>query len=185
MTILPNRKTIRLQCYDYSQNGAYFITICTKNKVNLFGTINDGMMHLNQLGEIVSQHIHAIADHAKHVTLANAVVMPNHLHLLLILISPLQQDTAYPAESGAFQSHEARASILCAKSLQIIPRAIQQFKASVTRETKNADLWQSRYHDHVIRDERSFQKIWAYIDSNPLKWESDCFYNAINDTHNP
>ncbi|MEG2673022.1 MAG: transposase [Ruthenibacterium sp.] len=85
MTNLPQRKKMRLQTYDYSQNGAYFITICTKDKANLFGDILDGVMHFSSVGKIASQNIAEIENHIVGVTVAHYVVMPNHVHIILMV----------------------------------------------------------------------------------------------------
>ena len=165
------RKKIRLDGYDYSQNGAYFITICSHNHAHLFGEITDGFVHLNENGDIVSQHIAEIKDHISGAEVTKYVVMPNHVHIIL-MVNTSAVGTRYIVS----ETRTPCMASLQEKSKQIVPKAIQQFKASVTRKTKTPDLWQTRYYDHVIRSEKEYQEIWQYTDENPLKWEQDCFF---------
>jgi len=168
---LPNRKIIRLTGYNYSQAGYYFITICTSGRRFLFGTVKNDEMMLNELGTIVSSNISDIPNHIDGVNIDKFVVMPNHMHLILVVLS----DAMYgvPTESDTTNAD---------KSKQLVPRAIQQFKASVSREAKTADIWQKKYHDHIIRNEEDYLNIWRYIDENPIKWKEDRYFqDGTND----
>lgn len=162
--ILPQRKNLRLRDFDYSQAGYYFITICTANKRHVFGQIINGTMVLNEFGNVTSSCIEEIPNHIENTIIDKYVVMPNHIHLILIV-----QDINSSSEEKPLSFIET--------SKQIVPKAIQQFKASVTRNTKMAGLWQSRYYDHIIRNEPEYLKIWEYIETNPLKWELDTYYH--------
>jgi len=162
---LPDRKPTRLKGYDYSQNGAYFITICTDKKLHLFGEIANGEMHLNDLGKIVNLEILNIESHYTNIRTDKYVIMPNHIHII-ISISETEGINPFP-------------TVKCD-----IPNVIGKFKAGVTRTVGNAfmhsakkTIWQRSYHDHIIRGENDYQKILEYIDTNVLKWEQDCFYN--------
>lgn len=137
-------------------------------------------MALNQTGEIASRHIQGIKEHIAGVTVANYVVMPNHIHIIL-LVAPPTVGTRYIVSANRLPCMAPETRTPCMASLQekskkTVPRAIQQFKASVSRETQIRGLWQPRYHDHIIRNEQEYQKIWDYITTNPSKWEEDCFY---------
>ena len=144
----PKRKSPRLQGYDYSENGYYFVTICTHEKKCIFGKPND----LNELGIIVLQGILKIPEHYPQVAIDKFVVMPNHVHLLIYL------------ESGNAD----------------LKTVIGSWKAHITREIRKIEpdmiVWQKSFHDHIIRNEKSYQNIWLYIENNPINWEKDCFY---------
>ena len=144
-----SRKSPRMQHYDYSNENYYFITICTHNKKCLFGRPEEN----NFLRKLVEQHISKIETHYQCVQLDKYVVMPNHIHMILVLNQGQQVN---------------------------IQQVIGQFKSGVTRtarkNTGEKQIWQRSFHDHVIRDQAGYEKIWLYIENNPIKWEEDCFY---------
>jgi putative transposase len=155
---LPKRKSNRLKGYNYSSNGAYFITICVKNRHNLLGeVIVEGDAHiapnikLSQYGQITEKYIKGINGIDKYV------IMPNHIHIIVLIRSP---------QSGTMKASPPTPPI---------PQLIKSFKILVTKEI-GFSLFQRSYHDHIIRNEKEYQEIWEYIDSNPVKWEVDCFY---------
>ena len=157
----PQRKPNRLKEYDYSTPGAYFITICTKDKTNLFWenvgtsvTCSDDVV-LSTQGKVVDEAIRNIPSHYSNITIDNYTVMPNHVHLLL-------------------QIHTDGDGVRI--TTPAISTVIQQMKGYVTKQL-GYTVWQKLYHDHVIRGERDYRKIWEYIANNPVKWSEDCFYN--------
>ena len=150
------RKQNRLPEYDYSAPGYYFITICTEEHKMYFGQIHAGheqnvpaLMHLSPAGQIVSEAICAIPQHYQAVRVDKYVVMPNHVHLILVL---------EPSE------HAVR-----------ISRIVQQLKRAVTIRLGKS-IWQLGFHDHIIRQEADYREIWTYIDNNPVKWALDKYY---------
>lgn len=154
---LPQRKSPRLQGYDYSQAGAYFITICTYEKAHHFGTINDGEMLLGDVGQIADERWAMIPEFFPTVILNDYVVMPNHMHGILLLS----------------ESHDKRPSI---------GNIINHYKGSVTRIARlelefSEKIWQPRYHDHIIRNEPDLIRIREYVQFNPARWDADTFYN--------
>lgn len=153
--IYPKRKPNRLKNYDYSQSGIYFITICAKNKANLFWNVGAtiGRPNLSKTGEIVERAILNIPKTYSTVTLDKYVIMPNHIHLLLHLRN----------ENGR------------AMYAPTISTVIQQMKGYVTKQIGH-NIWQKLFHDHIVRNEKSYKKIWQYIENNPLRWKEDCFY---------
>ncbi len=175
----PKRKIIRLQNYSYTENGAYFITICSKDKKNIFGYVSNGIMHYNELGKIAYNEILKTIELRKHkgINISKFIVMPNHIHLIIQIINSknIVEDT------NRFS-----------KPLkQSIPTIVGAFKAAVTRnfhkqcghgspcpykDVNLTKIWQTRYNDHIIRNEKQYLKIWEYIDTNPIKWELDCYY---------
>ena len=154
------RKPNRLKNYDYSQPNAYFITICTKNKETLFweyvgaSIARPEKVCLSPYGRIVEEAISNIQTVYPAISVDNYVIMPNHIHLLL----QIRTD-----ENGR---------AMLAPTISIV---IQQMKGYVTKRI-GSSIWQKMFHDHVIRDEAGYLKIWNYIEGNPSKWEEDCFY---------
>ena len=157
---LPKRKPNRLQHYDYSAPGAYFITICTKNREFLFwdhvgaSIARQQTPRLSEWGKIVNQAILDIPAHYPAITVDQYVVMPNHIHILLQI------------------NTDCHGRPMVAPT---ISHVIQQMKGIVTKQI-GVSVWQKLFHDHVIRGEKDYQKIWDYIDNNPARWREDCFY---------
>ena len=175
----PVRKPNRLREYDYSRNGAYFVTICTSQRRHIFGKIVDGTMRYTRIGKIAEQKIMEIPKHRENVEICNAVVMPNHVHLLIMVRRGM---TCHARE----QRNQFGKPV--ANGLAMIVGA---YKAAVTRAEKEAtaqagmtshaptpktEIWQRGYYDHVVRNDADFRRIWTYIDENPLKWELDEYY---------
>ena len=153
----PKRKPNRLPDFDYSTPGAYFITICTKDRRNLFWVdvgASIARPQLTKWGEITATSICDIPKHYPAISVDHYVVMPNHIHLLL----QINTDT------------NGRPMVA-----PTISTVIQQLKGIVTKQI-GQPIWQKLYHDHVIRGETDYLKIWEYIDNNPAKWKEDCFY---------
>ena len=158
---MPKRKPNRLPDFDYSTPGAYFITICTKGRRNLFWVDVGASIARPQLttwGEITANSICDISNHYPTVSVDHYVVMPNHIHLLM------QINTGTNGRPMVAPT---------------ISTVIQQFKGIVTKRIGQS-VWQKLYHDHVVRGERDYLKIWEYIENNPAKWEEDCFYEDCN-----
>ena len=156
----PKRKKNRLDTYDYSSCGAYFITICTEDRRNYFwenvGAIIDRPenIELSSGGEIVNKAIQNISSTYPAFMADWYVIMPNHVHII-------------------FDVRD------CEKKNDL-EMVIGQYKMSVTKEIRKVipkfQIWQRSFHDHVIRNQHGYEKIWMYIDNNPIKWEEDCFY---------
>ena len=166
--MVRNRKAARLQGYDYSQNGAYFLTLCSKDKAYLFGRIvgagvPDGpSVILSPLGTIVRDRLDEMGRVYSDLHIAHYVIMPNHVHLLLVLDLP-QGPSGTPAPTGGGQLN-AR-----------IPQFISTLKR-MTNKTAGRDLWQRSYHDHIIRSDEDFAEHWTYIDGNAARWTEDEYY---------
>ncbi len=154
---VPKRKPNRLPEFDYSTPGAYFITICTRNRKNLFWEdvgASIARPQLTQWGQIAEKAISQIPKHYPAISVDRYVVMPNHIHLLL----QINTDT------------DGRPMV--APTISIV---VQQLKGVITKQIGQS-VWQKLFHDHVIRNEQDYLKIWEYIENNPAKWEEDCFY---------
>ncbi len=172
----------RLQNWDYSANGAYFITICTQNCEHFFGEIENGIMHLNELGVLAEKYWAEIPQHFPFVELGNFVIMPNHTHGILII-------DKYPnAADIPLETLQCNVSTDAGKNGQMakispvpgsVSTIIRSYKSVVSKHARliHADFgWQSRFHDHRIRNSKGFETIQNYIANNPANWEKDKFY---------
>lgn len=164
----------RLQSWDYGSNAAYFITICTHNRAHFFGDILDGIMQLNEIGQLAEKYWMEIPHHFPFVELGNFVVMPNHTHGILI-INKSDDDTTWNGGLGDnVKTLQCNVSTISPKP-GTIPTIIRSYKSIVT---KNARLirpdfnWHPRFHDHIIRDAQSFENIQNYITNNPINWKN-------------
>lgn len=190
----------RAQWWDYGWNGAYFVTICTKNRECFFGEIRDGVMHLSQIGEIANHCWLEIPQHFPFVKLDKHVVMPNHVHGIVIIDKPNDgrdiMDNGRNVETQNFASlrrpsNQPQSNPISPTTTPKTPKnqfgpqsknlasIIRGFKTGVTinaREILADFAWQSRFHDHIIRDDQGFQRIADYIVNNPANWNDDNFY---------
>ena len=159
---LPIRKPTRLKNYDYNSDGAYFITICTHNKQKILcdvvggGAIDAPKCVLTKTGEIVEKYILS-TNKIPDITVDKYVIMPNHIHLLLLVESTGGTSRA-PSPTNNIISH-----------------SISTLKRFVNKDI-GQNIFQRSFHDHIIRGEADYFKIWNYIDTNPEKWKEDCFY---------
>lgn len=198
----------RLQTWDYSSNGAYFITICTQNREHLFGTIENQEMYLSEIGKFAQQFWMEIPNHFPFVELGNFVVMPNHVHGILIINKPVETrfiasktvidneidnvidnvidneiDNVINNETRLIASLQGENGGICGEKNPMlhdnISKIIRWYKGRCSFESRKINSnfgWQSRFHDHIIRNSKSFDIIQNYIVENPIKWENDKFY---------
>ena len=169
----------RLQNWDYGANGAYFITICTQNRQHFFGKIVDGQMQLNELGQLAEKYWLEIPQHFSFIELGNFVIMPNHTHGILIInkMDNHHVDTLQCNVSTNANKNQQMANI--SPKSGTISTIIRSYKSVVSKNARliHADFgWQSRFHDHIIRNAQSFETIQNYISNNPLNWDKDKFY---------
>lgn len=167
----PVRKNNRLEQFDYSSEGAYFITICTQNKACILSHIHnvgDGfpVPQLTQIGCCVQNQIQQINVKYPSVFVDKYVIMPNHIHLLIYLTDTKSIGTGNQSKSPT------------------IGNVVGWLKYSITKQVnmnigaEKEKIFQRSYHDHIIRNEKSYKMIAEYIERNPLVWESDCFYQS-------
>jgi len=159
-----HRRSIRLQGYDYAQTGAYFVTICTHHRECLLGQVVDGHTVLNQYGEIVVACWNDLSNHYLSVELDAFVVMPNHVHGIILLADPV----------GA--GLKPAPTVLKRQPLSEIIRAFKTFSSRRINESRSMPgitTWQHNYYEHVICNEDSLHHIREYIATNPLRWELD------------
>jgi REP element-mobilizing transposase RayT len=170
---LHHRHSIRLKEYDYAQPGGYFITIVTYHRDSLFGEIWNKVMQLNGFGKIADECWRAIPEHFPNVELGAYVVMRNHVHGIIVIndgadaSASARRGTIYRAPTEQFGKPVAGS----------IPTVIRTFKSAVSRrigrEHNVTGIWQRNYYEHVIRDDKDWDRIHRYIESNPSMWAED------------
>lgn len=156
----PKRKNLRIESFDYSSAGAYFVTVCTANRENLFwdnvkiscnsvgaDSIRPQDVPLSPIGSLAEDAISQISEHYEHISVDNYCIMPDHVHILLRIT---------PTTSGV--------------SVEL-STVIASLKRWVSRQV-GRPIWQKSYYDHVIRGQRDYNEIWQYIEENPLKYLS-------------
>jgi putative transposase len=158
-----NRKSIRLKNYDYSNNGIYFVTISTQNKLNLFGFISNDTMFKNEIGNLVEETWLDVCNQKSYITGYNFVVMPNHIHLLMSINNP---DTKAITLGNIIGSFKSITTNLVIKNVK---------EGSLARF--DCKIWQRNYYEHIVRGEFDFNKISDYIDTNVFTWNKDILKN--------
>ena len=161
---LPTRKPNRIPGFDYSQNGAYFITICTKNRMRILSEITVGTpvpgcpanLRLLPYGEIADQHIRQMNAFYEAVSVDKYAIMPDHIHLLL----RIHNAEGHPGTGAS------------TKRSSVISRFVGTFKRFCNKDF-GKNIWQDRYYDHVVRNQQDYDEIWQYIENNPAKWLLD------------
>ena len=188
----------RLSTWDYGSNAAYFITICTANRQHYFGEIINGEMQLSKVGEIANECWMNIPAHFSHFYLDAFIIMPNHVHGIVVIDKP------YSVETGQVPIVETGYALSLPQSPQpntetelqsqsqpphfrfrnqgknTISSMVGSFKSAVTKRCNENNLlfgWQSRFHDHIIRNKDEFQRIRNYIINNPKNWKDDRWYS--------
>lgn len=157
---MQNRKRNRLQGFDYSQDGIYFITICTKDKIHHFGKIVVGKMILNEVGEITHHQILWLENQYSYFELHNFVVMPNHIHLL------------FRIDRDKVKNLDVKI-----KSVSSLMGALKMTISKQIHLQGNTNFdWQRSFYDHIVRNDDGYTRIDDYISSNPENWDKDKFY---------
>ena len=164
----PHRRSVRLTGYDYSQAGAYFITTCVQDRMLLFGEVVDGEMRLNEYGEIVRREWERTGKIRQDVGIDAFVIMPNHFHGIIV-IDPGRGTLQRAPTTERFGKPTSNT----------IPTIVRLFKSTTTRQinehrgTPSIAVWQRNYYEHMVRSEKSLNRIRQYIADNPLQWAMD------------
>ena len=161
---IPRRKRNRLREWDYSTPHWYYVTICTQNHCEWFGKIIEGKMVLNEYGKIVNKYWRAIPDHFSDIRLDEYIIMPNHIHGIIIIEDPSEVRNRHAC--SVHRQH------------QRLPVVIGSFKSTISRTINKMQndfkfQWLKSYYDHIIRNEKSLDNIGLYIRGNPMSWETD------------
>ena len=161
---MPKRKHNRLYKYDYSTDGYYFITICTKNKEKTLGTVvgvgalDDPKIILSDNGKTVQKYILS-SKNILNIKVCKYVIMPNHIHIIVKVENNFSNGTSKaPSPTN-----------------KAIPHFVSTLKRFVNKDC-GEDIFQRSFYDHIIRDEKDYLRIWEYIDTNPNKWAEDIYY---------
>jgi REP element-mobilizing transposase RayT len=188
-----NRRSIRLPGYDYTQPGAYFVTVCTHQNRRMFGHGADGGVALNLFGTVTETKWRRITEANDHVMLDAFVVMPNHLHAVIVILSRKDdnpherwasgESVPSPYDDAGGDTMSLGQLVTCKSgSLGAI---IGNLKSVVTRKindirhTPGEKVWQRNYYERIVRDERELARIRAYIVANPARWTVDRYYDAL------
>ena len=184
MEQLPTRKSPRAYWHEYD-GAEYFVTICTHNRAHYFGEVRDGQMQLTDLGGFLRQEIErTITVRKGDVEIPLYVIMPNHVHLIIVINNCRDASNASANRSDASNASDnptdaRRASLQFGPQSNNLGSVIRGIKSSVTHFALQNNItfkWQSRYHDHIVRNREEMNRIAEYIEQNPMKWELDCFY---------
>ena len=173
---IHHRRSIRLKGYDYTRAGAYFITICVKDKYCLFGKIMNGKMKLNELGQVTETCWIEIPNHFPNTNLDEFVIMPNHVHGIIVLRDTVGERHAVHLRYGDQSKKIEQFGKPVPSS---IPTIIRSFKSAVTRhinilrQSPGTPVWQRDYYEHIIRNETALNQIRQYIIHNPFRWKTD------------
>lgn len=167
---------MRAQWWNYSNNGAYFITICTENRTHYFGEIKDGKMILSEAGKIAQKCWDEIPQHFPFVELGAFVVMPDHVHGI-IMISNNDEKIISDLSDRVVACNDCTDKIMAEKSPKkgSVSSIIRSYKSAVSKFSRIEDpnfKWQAKYHDIIIRDSEAFVNISRYIENNPKNWKN-------------
>ncbi len=176
---IHDRRSIRLKGYDYSRAGLYFVTICTQNRLCLFGEIEHGEMALNDAGKMVAHQWQELICRFDNIELHEFIVMPNHFHGTVESVGVPLVGTQNVGESHVIGQPQGIAPT--------VGDVVGAFKSLTTNHyiwnvkrnnwhPFNKKLWQRNYFEHIIRNHESYLKITEYIHANPVKWREDKYY---------
>jgi putative transposase len=192
-----HRRSIRLPGYDYAQPGAYFVTIVAAGRQCLFGHIEEGRMQLSDAGKVAQEQWAKLPGRFPMLELGAYVVMPNHVHGILVVNDHSRRGTAEDLQNLEDDPSRRRGTAEDLQNLDdnssrrapteefgkprpgSISTIVRSYKAAVTfrihlmRGTSNTPLWQRNYYEHIIRDDKDWQRIHKYVESNPAMWEQD------------
>jgi len=187
-----HRRSIRLKEYDYSQPGAYFVTICVQNREFMFGDIVNGKMVLNEFGEIVKNTWFDLPNHIDNIALDDFIIMPNHIHAIIIIVGAgprpaltnskhaHNENTADLKRMGLEQAGLEQAGLEPAPTrnlgLSEVVRQLKTFSARRINELRNMPgfpVWQRNYYEHIISNEDELNAIREYSCANPKNWDID------------
>lgn len=173
------RNSLRLQYYDYSDLGAYFITICTQDKENLFGKITEGIFSPNEFGQIIKKNIMKITKRNNNIEPDEFVIMPNHVHAIIWIVGAIHESPKNnPAQNISFDNRVIRESPLQRRKM-LISKVVGKFKMqsakeiNLMRKTPGKRVWQRGYYDHIIRNQKDLNNTKQYIINNPKNWVKD------------
>ncbi|HKH98147.1 MAG TPA: transposase [Candidatus Sulfotelmatobacter sp.] len=174
MTLYQDKYRIepaRLRGWDYRLRGWYFVTICTQNRACIFGEVSAGEVQLSVMGRIAASELHGLHAHYNNIEVDSFVVMPNHVHAIVMI------DGDHGFSPNAKMSPPSRVAAFASPLAGSLSAVIRSYKAGVTRRGRKLGLtqtvWQSRFHDHLLRGDKVISAVREYIRNNPAKWGAD------------
>jgi len=180
-----NRRSIRLQNYDYSKAGMYFITICCQDRAHLFGEIKEGLLILNAAGQMIDKWYHSLPEKFGDIECGEYIIMPNHFHAIIInngtLVGANQSVCPHKCTNKIKEEEQENPKQQSPTKLSTV---IQWFKTMTTNEyirgvkeldwtVFNKRVWQRNYWEHIIRNRSAYNRIANYIIQNPQNWKED------------
>ena len=179
----------RLKGWDYRNDGAYYITICTKDRIHHFGSVENGEMFLSEIGKLADEFWAEIPQHFPFVKLDEFVIMPNHTHGILVIDKNRSSkngdgddDTGTGTKPPIVDPPKNQQMQKISPKPGSISTIIRSFKSVTTKHARKIQpnfAWQPRFHDHIIRNQLSHNNIRNYIKNNPQQWKEDRFYNGL------
>ncbi len=193
-----HRRSIRLQGYDYSRAGAYFVTILVKSRACVLGEVVEGEMHLSEIGEIVEEVLESVSARYPGVEIDAYVIMPNHVHVIIVITEDgeaaakesgarsdsvrAEHDLPLPALADSLtvsESPDEQALVRLHRRQMLLPKIVGYFKMNAAKRANlilgasGQPFWQRNYYEHIIRDADALDRIRTYIANNPANWSQD------------
>ena len=166
----------RARWHDYN-NGEYFVTVCTHNREHYFGRIVNGVMQLSEIGQFAEDNLKDINNHYPYAEIPLFVVMPNHIHSIVIIDETNSRDVARRVSTNTIDKNKKMQDIANRQGLLSV--CAGGYKSAVTRYANQHQIefaWQSRFHDHIIKNDNEKNRIADYIKNNVANWHDDKFY---------
>lgn len=184
--LIHHRRSLRLQGYDYSRAGFYFVTICCQDRKCVFGDVENGEMILNECGRIASDFLKNASGKYDRIQMHEFVVMPNHVHAIIEITAdnagmihesslPQDESSLPPEPTTVLLYRDQRRKMLLSKIVGWYKMNTSK-QINIIRNMTGSPLWQRNYHERILRDQKSFIRVSNYIRNNPRKWNVDQFY---------
>jgi REP-associated tyrosine transposase len=174
------RNSLRLENYDYSSLGAYFITICTHKRKNLFGEITENIFYPNELGLIIKKNLDNIPNQNLNIELDEHIIMPNHIHIIIWIVGAIHESPKEnPTQNISFKDKRVIRESPLRRKKMLLSKVIGKLKMQTAKEINihgnsiGSRVWQRGYYDHIIRNQQDLNNEKQYIINNPKNWESD------------
>lgn len=175
-----HRRSIRLKGYDYSQPGAYYVTIVTWHREFLFGEVVNGEMRLSKFGLVAKQQLEKLSKRFPNIEFGAFVIMPNHIHVIIFITDGSRGTAESSSDFDGEPSRRAPTPERYQRPVKgSIPTIIRSYKSAVAyrinlmRRTEGVPVWQRNYYEHIIRNEQDLQNKTDYIEANPMLWDED------------
>ena len=172
----------RAKWHDYN-GGMYFVTVCTQNREHYFGEIQNGVMRLSEIGKYANEQFQNVKNHYPYAEIPLWVLMPNHLHAIIVINRKLIPYDRRSVETGRAPSLQGKGRTISLREIEQtkgwLSVVVGGLKSSITKFARHHNLsfaWQPRFHDHIIRGNEDMNKIADYIENNVARWEYDRFY---------